>query len=110
MRRFIAIIMSAIILVMANGVTVNASERACNTSYTPSLSFSGTTATCKLKVIASNMSYPIEATIVLKHGTSVVKQWDNLTANGFMNFSDTAGVVSGNTYTMQVTLSERGGV
>ena len=43
-------------------------------------------------------------TVVLKHGSSVVKQWDNLTATGIMNFSDTAGVVSGYTYTMQVTL------
>lgn len=108
MRRFIAVIMSAIILIMANGVTANASERACNTSYTPSLSISGTTATCKLKVIASNLSYPIEATIVLKHGTSEVKRWDNLTANGIMNFSDTANVVSGYTYTMQVTLKING--
>ncbi|MCR5500277.1 MAG: hypothetical protein K6F31_07775 [Acetatifactor sp.] len=108
MRRLIAIIMSAIILIMANGVTVNASERACNTSYTPSLSFSGTTATCKLKVIASNMSYPIEASVTLKHGNTVVKQWTNLTANGIMNFSDTAEVISGNTYTMQVTLKING--
>lgn len=108
MRRVIAVILSAIILVMANGATIHASERACNTSYTPSLSFSGTTATCKLKVIASNMSHPIEATVTLKHGSTVVKQWTNLTATGIMNFSDTAGVVSGNTYTMQVTLKING--
>ena len=67
MRKFIALIISAVILVMVNGITVNASEKACNTSYTPSLSFSGTTATCKLKVTASKMSYPIYATVVLKH-------------------------------------------
>lgn len=104
MRKFIAIFISVIVLVVMNGSTVNAFERASNTSYTPSLSFSGTTATCKLKVIASNALHPIEATVVLKHGSSVVKQWDNLTATGIMNFSDTAGVVSGYTYTMQVTL------
>jgi len=108
MRKFIALIISAVILVMVNGVTVNASERACNTSYVPTLSFSGTTATCKLKVTANNMSHPIEATVVLKHGTSEVKRWDNLTANGIMNFSDTAYVVSGYTYTMQVTLKING--
>ncbi len=108
MRRFIALIISAVILVMVNGVAVNASERACTISYVPTMSFSGTTATCKLKVTANNMSHPIEATIVLKHGTSEVKRWDNLTANGIMNFSDTAGVVSGNTYTMQVTLKING--
>lgn len=104
MRKFIALIISAVILVMVNGITVNASEKASNTSYTPGLSFSGTTATCKLKVTASNMSYPIEATVVLKHGTTEVKRWNNLTATGIMNFSDTASVVSGYTYTMQVTL------
>ncbi len=108
MRRFIAVIISAVMLVMMNGSTVLASERACNTTYTPSLSFSGTTATCKLKVIASNASQPIEATVVLKHGTTEVKRWDNLTAMGVMNFSDTAGVVSGYTYTMQVTLKING--
>lgn len=67
MRKFIAIIITAMILVMTNGTTVNESEWACYTAYTPNLSFIGTTATCKRKVIASNVLHPIEATVVLKH-------------------------------------------
>jgi|GEM_PF-1726504 len=107
MRRVLAILVT-VVIVMLVSMTSSASEQEMNTSYTPSLSFSGTTATCKLLVIASNMSYPIEASITLKHGSSVVKQWNSLTASGIMNFSDTAGVVSGYTYTMQVTLKING--
>ncbi|MBO7339565.1 MAG: hypothetical protein J6U66_05805 [Lachnospiraceae bacterium] len=77
-------------------------------SVFPGLSFSGTTATCSLRVYASHTTDTILAAVTLKHGSSTVKQWTNLTAYGTMNFSDTAPVSHGETYTMQVTLEING--
>ena len=104
MRKIIAV-MSVVVMVMLVSIKSYAAE---NTVYTPSLSFNGTTATCKLMVVASNMSHSIEATVTLKHGSSVIAHWDNLTAMGVMNFSDNATVVHGYTYTLQITLKING--
>ena len=106
MRKIIAL-MSVFAIVIA----MSFPARAANESYVstfPGLSFSGTTATCSLDVYAAHATDPIVASVTLKHGSSTVKQWTNLTANGILNFSDVAGVVHGYTYTMQVTLTING--
>lgn len=102
MRKFIAV-MSVLAIVMLMGFSAKAATESGSNVF-PGLSFSGTKATCSLKVYASHATDPIVASVTLKHGTSTVKQWTNLTANGIMNFSDTATVVHGETYTMQITL------
>ncbi|MBR4607958.1 MAG: hypothetical protein IKO41_17260 [Lachnospiraceae bacterium] len=106
MRRFIAL-MSVFIIVIAMSFPV----KAANESFMrviPSLSISGTTATCSLNVYAEHTTDLIKASVVLKHGNSVVAQWLNMTANGYMFFSDTVTVAHGETYTMQVTLEING--
>ena len=74
----------------------------------PGLNFSGNTATCSLRVYASHATDTIVATVTLKHGNSTVKQWTDLTDDGILNFSDTASVSHGETYTMQVALTING--
>ena len=106
MRRIVALLSVVAILFAASMHVMAASESYGNA--TANLSFSGTTATCKLNVVASNMSYPIEASVKLMHGSTVVAQWSNMTSNGYMFFSDTASVVSGYTYTMKITLKING--
>ena len=106
MRKFI-VLLSALAIVIAMGASVKASSE----SYAriiPGLSFSGTTATCSLKVFAEHTTDSIVATVTLKHGSSTVKQWSNLTDDGILDFSDTASVLHGETYTMQVTLTING--
>ena len=106
MRKFIAVLTACAIMLM-----LSSSAKAANTAYSTvwtDLSFSGGMATCSLTVYAGSMSDSIEATVVLKNGTIPIKQWPNMTANGYMIFSDTAYVTSGCTYTMQVTLKING--
>lgn len=85
--------------------------KAANESYAiiqPGLNFSGTTATCSLKVYAENTTDSIVASVTLKQGNSIVKQWSNITDSGYMNFSDTANVLHGSTYTLHVTVEING--
>ena len=106
MRKLIAV-MSVFLIVFTMSFRVNAASDSYVTVI-PGLSFSGTTATCSLKVYASYSTDSIVASVTLKHGNSTVKQWTNLTANGYLNFSDTANVSHGETYTLQVTLEING--
>ncbi|MCR5500390.1 MAG: hypothetical protein K6F31_08355 [Acetatifactor sp.] len=106
MRRFMAIL-SVISIVLALSITAKAANESV-VIIRPGLSFSGTTATCTLKVFGEYTTDSIVASVTLKHGSSTVKQWTNLTANGYMDFSDTAPVSHGVTYTMQVTVSING--
>ncbi len=106
MRKLVALL-SVFIIVFAMSVPVQAASESTMTVI-PSLTFNGTTATCSLDVYAERTTDSIEATVVLKNGTIPIKQWPNMTANGYMIFSDTAYVTSGCTYTMQVTLKING--
>ena len=102
MRKFVAVLL-ALAIVMVVGFPSKAANES-GASVFPGLSFSGTTATCSLRVYAPHATDSIVASVTLKHGSSTVKQWTNLTANGILNFSDTASVVHGETYTLQITL------
>ncbi len=106
MRKFIAL-MSVLAIVIAMSFPVRAANES-GAVVIPGLSFSGTTATCSLEVYAPHATDTISASVVLKRGNSTVKQWTNLTDVGYMDFSDTASVSHGQTYTMQVTLSING--
>ncbi len=107
MRKILALL-SVLVIVLTVSFPVKA-ENQSNAIITANLTFNGiSTATCSLDVNAGNASYPIVATVTLKHGSTIVKQWLNLTANGYMSFSDTANVVYGETYTMQITVAVNG--
>lgn len=106
MKKLISIF-SVIAVIIWFGSTASAANSAYATVISD-LSFSGTIATCELDVYAGYVTDSIEATVILKNGTIPIKQWSNMTANGYMIFSDTAYVTSGCTYTMQVTLKING--
>lgn len=88
MRKILAM-MTALAIVMVMSSTVKASTDSIADVF-PGLSFSGTTATCSLNVFAEHTSDQIIATVTLKRGNTTVKQWSNLSSNGYMMFSDTA--------------------
>lgn len=66
----------------------------------PTISFSGTTATCQAKVYA-NTGESITADIALYEGGSCIESW-TATGKGTLIFTDTATVKSGKTYTLSV--------
>ncbi|MBQ3905515.1 MAG: hypothetical protein II743_02005 [Lachnospiraceae bacterium] len=106
MRKIIAVV-SAFVIVLAMSFPAKAATKS-GAIVSPGLSFSGTTATCSLEVYAPYATDSITASITLKRGNTVVKQWTNLTDSGIMDFSDTANVSHWQTYTMHVTLSING--
>ena len=108
MRKAIAVII-VILLIFMRVCPAKANEES-NSYITSNLSFNGTTAVCSLDVIGCGTYDPIVATVTLKHGNTIVKQWVGLTGTGYLSFSDTAQVVYGNTYTMQVTVCVNGNV
>lgn len=106
MRKVIAVL-SMIAIIISVSIHVKAADEAL-ISAMPKLSFTGTTATCSLKVYANYSTDHIEASVKLMHGSTIIKQWNNLSDYGYMDFSDTATVVSEYTYTMKVTLKVNG--
>ena len=106
MRKIIAVV-SMFAIVIALSFPVRAATKS-GAIVSPGLSFSGTKATCSLEVYAPYATDSITASITLKRGNTLVKQWTNLTDSGIMDFSDTANVSHGQTYTMHVTLSING--
>ncbi|MCR5459763.1 MAG: hypothetical protein K6F51_07700 [Acetatifactor sp.] len=106
MRKIIALF-SVLIIIFAMSFPVKAADESLNYIH-PELIFSGTTATCSLTVYAERSTDSIVASVTLKQGNSIVKQWSNLSSNGYVTFSDTATVSHGVTYTMHVTVSING--
>ena len=106
MRKLLSVVLAFSIL-FTFSIPVHAETKASN-QIIPSLSISGTTATCKLTVVSSNSTYPIEASVKLMKGNTTVKSWYGITANGYLYFSDTANVSKGNIYTMKTTIKING--
>ena len=106
MRKLLSAVL-ALSIMFTLCIPVHAETRGSN-QIIPSLSISGTTATCKLTVVSSNNTYPIEASVKLMNGNTIVKSWYGITAKGYLSFSDTASVSKGNTYTMKTTVKING--
>lgn len=77
MRKFI-VILSVCIIALTMSVPVKAATLSV-TRAVPGLSINGTTATCSLKVYAEQSTDSITASVTLKHGNTIVKQWSNMT-------------------------------
>ena len=72
MRKILALL-SVLVIVLTVSFPVKA-ENQSNAIITANLTFNGiSTATCSLDVNAGNASYPIVATVTLKHGSTIVK-------------------------------------
>lgn len=84
------------LLIVSMNLNVVAVER--STSYIPSLSFSGTTANCKVVIVSSGNS--INATLQLWRGNTLVKSWyDSGTSR--LIIRGTYNATSGQSYTLR---------
>ena len=100
----------AILLVMALLLTMIVPAYAAQTRtvrVTPSISFSGSTATCKATIRGENATDVITATVTLWRGGSYVRSW-NATSIGTLSFTGTAAAVSGSSYRLVVAYSING--
>ena len=67
---------------------------------TPSLTFSGTTATCKITVIQSGK--PINVTLELYQGSTLIDSWTK-SGSGTVRVTGTHSVTSGVTYRLEAS-------
>lgn len=96
-RRLIAFIL-VVIVITSFSVPVFAETRAAR--ITPSLSFSGTTANCRVTVSASQQD--IDATLELWDGNTMVNSWSK-SGSSYVLVSGTHACVSGRYYTVKVS-------
>ena len=92
-RRIIALAMLAV-LVLA--FTAQAAEPRYSDNR-PTLSISGTTATCEVDYKSANTSDTVKITLALWCGDNIVDSWTE-TGKGRVVMSETCRVVKGNTY------------
>ena len=92
-RRIIALVMLAV-LVLA--FTAQAAEPRYSDNR-PTLSISGTTATCEVDYKSANTSDTVKITLALWCGDNIVDSWTE-TGKGRVVMSETCRVVAGNTY------------
>ena len=75
----------------------------------PKLSFTGSTANCRLIVATFDSSAKISAKLELKNSSgTVIKTWNNLNGTGYLSYSATYSPVSNGTYTLVATVNVYG--
>lgn len=104
MRKRILPVMMALLLLLS--VSVQAAESRAVTG-TPSLSFSGTTATCEVMLRSGNSSDKFSATLTLKQGSSKIDSW-TASGSGRVSISEQCSVKKGSTYTLTLSYTLNG--
>lgn len=104
MRR--GIIMVAVIIALMIPMTAHAAIARTIRIY-PELSFSGTTATCSVTVVADSTKDEVEATIELWEGSVCVRTWQ-VSGDGSIAFEKSVSVSKGRTYTLAANISING--
>lgn len=102
-KRTTAVILVVLLVLSISAYAIDARYA----SVYPSLAFNGTTATCRAIVEADNSTDTISASISLKQGSTVVKSW-TASGKGTLDFSKTATVTKGSTYTLVVNATVAG--
>lgn len=92
----------ALLLLLSIPLTAQAATR--NLAVYSNLTYSGTTATCTVRISGGSATNCLEATIKLWNGNTCIKTW-TATGDGYIIFSKTATVTTGNTYTLTVDWS-----
>lgn len=89
------------VMVMLLGVTAQATGPAYLPRVTPSLTFSGKEATCKVIVRGDASTDAVSVTMKLWNGSRIIKTW---TSKGvyFVSLEKKAAVISGRTYSLTV--------
>lgn len=90
--------LTILLLFLFSCVTAYAAEPRA-VSARPSLSFSGTTATCKVYIASSGH---INATLSLWQGNTLVDEWSD-SGDSILSINGTCNVSKGKTYTLTVT-------
>ncbi len=98
MKKRVFLVLLAVVMLFGATTQAYAAEQAVN--VIPKLTFSGTTATCKVSIIQSGKT--ISATLELWHGSTRIASWSD-TATSYLQISETKTVVSGQTYTLKVS-------
>ena len=96
MRRKKSILAMLIICLLLASVP----NRAEAASIVPDLSFSGTTASCYVKI--THIGKKITATMELWHGMTLVDSWSGTGTNSLILNETHSGCVSGWTYTLKI--------
>lgn len=94
-KKWISVVI-AVLLIVSLSLNTAAAVRA--TSIIPSLSFSGTTANCKVVIVSSGNS--INATLQLWHGNTLVKSWSGSGASRLI-IRGTYNATSGQSYSLK---------
>ena len=98
MKKRVFLMLLIVAMLFVTGTQTFAAEQAVN--VTPTLTFSGTTATCKVDIYKPGKT--ISATLELWHGSTCIASWSG-TATSHLVISKTKTVVSGQTYTLKVS-------
>ena len=89
-----------LVLILAISLCTTAFAAARASRVTPNLSFSGTTANCKVTI--TEFGKEINATLELWCGKTLIDSWSD-SATSRLTISESHRVVSGKTYTLKVT-------
>ena len=95
------------LLVLVLSMSASAIARA--DTPTPRLSFTGTTANCKIDITAPSKTDAVSVTVKLWYGSDCLKTWTQSSTH-YLFFSETysKGIETGKTYKMTVTYSIAG--
>ena len=96
-RRIVPVVL---VLIMAVSLCTSAHAAARASQTIPVLTFSGTTANCRVSIVEAGKE--INATLELWYGNTLVDSWSD-TATSRLVISESHSVVSGRTYTLKVT-------
>ena len=96
----------AIVLILSVPLSVQAAEPRVTTVY-PTITLSGTTATCKVVAMGNDTSEYFEATIRLYRAGNLIATWYE-DGYGYINWTKTRNVPQGYTYTLTVDLTVDG--
>jgi len=101
-----SLLIVAVLLLAAITVQVFALAAVQAVSCVPSLSFTGTTANVGVSA-SGNPTDSLSVYVTLKRGNVLIDGWSD-TGTGTIDFSATAAVVKGQTYTVTATLTVNG--
>lgn len=103
MKKIVPILVALLLFI----VPMNAYAATRQISIRPTLAFDGTTANCKVLVVADSETDSIQVCVKLMQGSTCLATW-NGSGSGFLNFSATKEVIKGKEYILSVEATIRG--
>lgn len=100
-KRTIALVL---VLILSLSLVTSAAATTYAATFSPTLSFSGTTAYCTISVDPDNSDDDVSVTMKLWDGSTCIRTWI-VSNKGFTAFSRSATVESGKYYTLSVDVT-----